>query len=92
MRDHISQACRLPPWEFWVFFSETLWHLARRFANDLEAVNDGKKCTAVALQIRRRFHTLRAVENIITSLENILEIQLGITRRHKAGLFRWMVL
>ena len=35
-----------------MIFSEAFWRLTRGFTDDLEAVNDCKKRTAVTLQIR----------------------------------------
>ena len=92
MRNDIPQAGRLTPGNFGVFFSKVLGRLPRGFADDFEAMDNGKKCAAVILQIRSRIHDLCEIENIITGLQNILNVEFGITRRHIAGLFRWMAL
>jgi hypothetical protein len=61
MCDYVPQACSLTPGKIRMLFFEALWHLPRGFANDLKAMNHGKKCTAVILQFSRRVHALREV-------------------------------
>src|SRR5687768_18282643 len=84
----LAVSCR----EFGMFISKTLRHLPSSFANYLETMDYCQKCTTVILQVRDRAYGLREVQDIVTSLENILQIQVGITRRHKASLFRRRVL